>query len=745
MGTPQTTIQRSLAGGELAPALHARADQVKYVTGLRRCRNFMVQRHGGVSNRPGTVQVARCKTDAINVALMRYVSENVGESVLLEIGNGYIRFYVNGAQLSVDIGTIDPYGGGVNYVVGDLVTDGGIIYYSLEKQIGVAPPGASWAAFDGELFELPSPFGTDLPHWSQSGRTLTLTKRGKAPYELINGGRLTSWILRPVTTASPTPAPTGLAVTPGGGAGALTIGYVVTAAAEDTFEESVMSGQVVTLTIGMPTATAPDVLTWDAMPDTAEYYVYADYAGSGIYGFIGTAATNKFNNTGIVPDYLVTPPIDRALFASADDYPDRSGSFQQRRLFGFTNNAPDGVFGSRTGFPSNFGISQPLQNDDAITFRIAGNNHNPVKHVMALKSLILLTGAGGWVVTGGGQPGTPITPSALGANQETYVPVGEVVPVTVGNAIIYVERLGRTLFDLQFDMQVEGLGGRDLCIFADHLFQGHTIEEIDYAQNPDSIIWACRDDGTLLGLTYIREQEVWGWHRHDSGAACRFEHVCVVPEAAGDTVYFITRRTIDGGFKRSIERLAPRLIVNFDADAYFVDAGLSYAGSPVNNVAGLDHLEGEIVAVVGDGAVIFDGDPTNPLAATHYTVTGGTLNHVLPASYSHIHVGLPIRFAEIETLDLDVQGSSVRDKKKRVGSLTVLLERSARTFKVGPTSAALVPFMLQPWESAVDEFTGPVEINLTSAFDDNGRVFIRHTDPLPLTILGLLPDTELGG
>lgn len=744
MATPQTTIQRSLAGGELAPALHARADQVKYVTGLRRCRNFFVQRSGGVSNRAGTVQVARCKTDAINVALMRYVSENVGESMLLEIGNGYIRFYVNGAQLEVDGGSLDPWDMATPYVIGDLVTDGGDIFYALQAGTNhLTSDVAFWHPLDGELFELPSPFGTDLPHWSQSGRTITLTKRGKAPYELINGGSITAWILRPVGTVSPTPAPTGLAVTPGGGAGALTIGYVVTAAKADTFEESIASGQVFNAAIEMPTPAAPDVITWDAMPDAAEYYVYVDYFGGGQYGFIGTATTNAFNNTGIVADYLRTPPFDRPLFATADDYPDRSGSFQQRRLFGFTNNAPDGVFGSRTGFPSNFGISQPLQDDDAVTFRIAGNNHNPVKHILALKSLILMTGAGGWVVTGG-QPGQPITPSAIDANQETYVPVGDVVPAPIGNAIIYVERLGRTLFDLQFDQQVEGLGGRDLCIFADHLFEGHEITEIDYAQTPDSILWACRDDGTLLGLTYIREQEVWGWHRHDSGAACRFEHVCVVPEADGDTVYFITRRTIDGGFQRSIERLAPRLIVNFDTDAYFVDAGLSYSGVPVDNVTGLEHLEGEIVAVVGDGAVIFDGNPDAENVAD-FTVTAGTLPTNLPDEYSNIHVGLPIRFAELETLDLDVQGVNVRDKQRRVGSLTLLLERSSRTFQVGPDTSHLVPAVRLPWQTAVDSYTGPHEINLTSAFNDNGRVFIRHTDPLPLTILGLLPDTEVGG
>lgn len=743
MATPQSTFQRSMAAGELAPALHARADQVKYVTGLRRCRNFIVQRAGGATNRPGTRHIAPCMTDDIDVILLRYVSENVGESVLIELNQTTMRFYVNGALLEVDSGTIDPYGGGVDYVVGDLVTSGGIIYYSLAVQTGVAPPGVSWYAFTGETFELPTPFGGDMPHWAQSGRTITLTHRGHQPWELINGGSLTVWIFRPVVTASPMPAPTGLVVTPGGGAGALSIGYVVTAAHVDNYEESVASAQVINAGVLSPTAVAPDLLAWTAVPNAAEYYVYCDPAGNGIYGYIGTAATNAYRNVGTLPDFSSTPPLARALFATADNYPDRSGNFQQRRLFGFTNNAPDGIFGSRTGFPSNFGISQPLQDDDAITFRIAGNNHNPVKHLLSLKNLIACTGAGAWVITGGG-PNLPLTPSQLEADQDTYTGFGDVVPVIVGNAIIYVEKHGRTLFDLAFDQQVEGLGGRDLTIFSSHLFDEHRITEVDFAQNPDSVVWCCRDDGTLLGLTYIREQEVWGWHRHDSGAACRFEHVCVVPEADGDTVYFIVRRTIGGVFKRHIERLASRVIITFDTDAFFVDSGLSYSGAPVNNVAGLGHLEGQIVAVVGDGAVIFDGDPTNPLAATNYTITAGTLNHVLPASYSNIHVGLPIT-AQLETLDLDVQGSAVRDKRKRVAAVTLLLVDSSRGFKVGPTSADLTRVALEAYEGVVDEFTGAVELTITSQFDEFGRVFLNHTDPLPLTVLGILPSVELGG
>jgi len=743
MANPQQLIQRAFSGGELAPALHARADLVKYVTGLRRCRNFIVQRHGGVTNRPGTRLIGLTKTTSINVGLFRYVSENTGESILWEMGTNYLRPYLNGARLQVVLGSIAAYNGATNYVVGDLVQSGGVVYYSLAIQVGVAPPGASWVTFTGTNFELPNPFGADLPHVSQSGRTLTLTHHLHAPYELINGGSTTAWILRPVATSAVIGAPTALAFT-AGAAGVLTVSYVVTAAAPNTYEEGLPSNIAVQAASAPATPAAPDLLTWVAPAGLApaEYYVYCDPAGNGIFGFIGTASTNKFQNTGIVPDFTQTPPKPNTRFSTAGDFPNRSGAFQQRRIFGYTDQAPDGIFASKTGLVSNFSISQPLQNDDAITFRMAGNNHSPVRHLIGLKDLIVLTGGGAWVVNGGGT-GAPLTPSAIVALQNTYVGISDVAPVVIGNSIVYVEKLGSTLFDLQFDLQVEGLAGKDLCIFSDHLFKGFSVNELDFQQNPDSVVWCCRSDGTLLGMTYIREQEVWGWHRHDSGAACRFEHVCVVPEVDGDTVYLITRRTIGGVFQRQIERLVRRQIVTFNTDAFFVDCGLSYSGAPTNNVTGLAHLNGQVVSVLGDGAVIYNGDPAGALAA-NFTVTGGTFPVNFPASYSDIHVGLPIT-AELETLDLDVQGSSVRGKKKRIEMLMVLLEDSSRTFLVGPSSGALVPFFRKPWEAALNLFTGDVEMSLTSSFDDNGRVFLRHTDPLPLTILGILPDVEMGG
>ena len=258
-----------------------------------------------------------------------------------------------------------------------------------------------------------------------------------------------------------------------------------------------------------PTVQAPHEMSWDAVDGAAEYYVYCDPYGNGTYGFIGTATgQTTFFDVGFTPDFTVTPPLPREPFLT--DYPRQAANYQQRRWFANTVLNPDAVYGSRTGFISNFNVSSPLQDDDAVTFKIAGNQHNPVRHMVGLKALIVLTDAGVWAVTGG-QVGVPITPSQLSADQETYVGVApDIAPVVVGNAVIYVQARGAIVCDLRFDQAVEGFAGRDLTLYATHLFDGYTIVDMDFQQTPNSTVWMARSDGTLLGLTYLRDQEILG-------------------------------------------------------------------------------------------------------------------------------------------------------------------------------------------------------------------------------------------
>jgi hypothetical protein len=730
----QSLMQRSFAAGELAPVLHARADQVKYTAGLRTCRNFLVRREGGVSNRAGFRFVDACKTNTAGTRLMRYLSSTAGESYLIEMGQGYFRFFREGA--SVEVSGVPAYNGATAYVPGDLVASGGVNYYCHTATTGHAPPDASyWYALTGAIYEIPTPYSlAALPDWNQSGNVITLTHPTYVPRELVCEST-TRWILRQVTTAPSIAAPSGL-TGHAGAAGKRTYRYRVTAAAQDTYEESNDSGYYQIGSCAEPTEDAPNVLSWSPVAGAAEYYVYLDPYENGTYGFVGTATgATSFKDPGLVPDFEITPPIARSLFQSSGKYPSHSATYQQRRIFANSNNEPDAIWASRIGFRSNFGISSPLQDDDALTFRIAGNNYHPIRHLVALKSgLVLLTDGGEWTVTGGGGPRTPLTPSSLDAAQETYVGVSATVrPAIVGEAILYLQARGSIVRDLRFDQQVEGLAGRDLTIWATHLFERQTIVALDYQQVPHSIIWCVRSDGALLGLTYVPDQDIWGWHRHDTDGA--FEDCCVLPEDEEDALYVIVKRTIGGADKRYIERLERREIRDgyVHAESFFVDSGLSYSSAyPASHFSGLNHLEGKVVTVLGDGTVVGT-----------FTVTGGSIT--TPAAYRNVHVGLPIQYGEIETLDLDVQGSAIRDKKKRIVSVTLLVDRSARGFYAGPDASHLRRYTPEDWDGAADLNTGQLELRVTSQYDQYGRVLVRQVDPLALTILGVIPNVELGG
>lgn len=790
----QSLFQRSFAGGELAPVLHARADTGKYSTGAKTVKNFLVRREGGVSNRPGLRFISACATATVGTKLMRFVSSVANQSVLIEMGSGYFRFYLDGAP--IEVAGVAAWSGATNYTVGDLASSGGVNYYCVLAHINHAPPNATyWHALPGAIYEIPTPYAlATLPSWNQSGNVLTLTHPSVAPYELTFV-TLTRWVLSPVDTSLRSQPPTtplgaggnpvpawdsavayqvGAIVVSGGNnytcilahtnqvppnatywllipAGTLTRRYVITALQAVTLEESIASAVVAITDHLAPIATAPNTLSWTAPAGLTidSYNVFEDPYGNGAYGFIGSAAGLTFADPGFTPDFNTQPPVAQLRFAAPNDYPSVSAYYQQRRFFANSNNEPDGVFGSRTGFNSNFGISTPLQDDDAITFRLAGNNHHPVRHLVALKTgLVLLTDGGEWTVTGAGGAGTAITPNSLIAEEETYVGAAAGVrPVTIGGSILYVQTRGSILRNLEFAQQVQGLAGQDLTLFATHLFEGHTIVAVDYQQVPDSIIWCVRDDGVLLGLTYIPDQNIWGWHRHETwtnAAQGLIEDVCVIPEAEEDGVYVVVARVVNGSTVRYIERLNSRIVSTFNADAFFVDAGLSYGGAPAHSFSGLTHLEGQVVAVVADGVVVYNGDPAGASAAT-YTVTGGAITLPGTTTATDVHIGLAIRYPDLELLDLDIQGSNVRDKQKAVKGLTLLLDRSSRSFLAGPDATKLTAYKPPAWETTAAQATGQFEMRVSSGFTPNGGILIRQVDPLPLTILGVLPNVELGG
>ncbi len=123
--------------------------------------------------------------------------------------------------------------------------------------------------------------------------------------------------------------------------------------------------------------------------------------------------------------------------------------------------------------------------------------------------------------------------------------------------------------------------GKDTTVYAPDLFLGRTIVSMDWQQVPHSIIWAALDDGSLLGLTYVRDHDIWAWHEHTFRNG-NVEQVCVVPEGTEDVVYMVIKRTIGGSTKRYIERFENRDFDTVD-ESFFVDCGLQYDGRNTTN------------------------------------------------------------------------------------------------------------------------------------------------------------------
>jgi len=725
-------VLRAFGSGEIAPELYARADLAQYQAGARTIRNFQVQRQGGVCNRAGTKFVAEAKTTG-KTFLFAFHFPAADASYLIEAGDSYFRFHHNGAPVTVS--GVVAWSGATAYVVGDLASAAGVNYYAIQAGTNHAVSDtAYWYPLTGTIYEIPHPYPAGAFEdpaplcWAQSGSLITLTHGNYAPKELVYGGSGTAWVLRAITTAPAIAAPTALVLT-GTVVGAEVRSYVATAVLPETHEESLAStATALTANKAMPTPAAPINIAFTPASGALEHRVYCDVLGNSVYGYIGTTVAASFNDTGIAPDFLETPPQARVLFTTTNNYPVVSVVHQQRRIFGGTGTDREKVYASRTGQRSNFSLHSPLQDDDAVTWKLASNRLQPVMHLVGMSDLLVLTDQGAWLVHGDADG--VLTPTGQNLEQIGYIGSSFLPPVVVGASIVYVQARKAYVRELTLASQPQaGYGGRDLTALAVHLFKGHTIQSMDYAYNPDSIVWCVRDDGTLLGCTYLRAEEVLAWHRHDTLHGL-FERVCVLAENTEDAVYVVVKRTIDGSTVRYIERLAAREDATI-ALSFFLDCGITKNSASSVAVPGLSHLEGETVFALADG-----------LVQGPFTVVSGAIT--LTTAAATVHVGLLIT-AQLETLALDVGGTSIRGRRKRVQGITALVTGAVRGFYAGPDASHLIRTRPEAWQSATGIEAGAFETNLTAAFTSEGRTVIQHTDPTPLTILGLIPQFEIGG
>lgn len=326
--------------------------------------------------------------------------------------------------------------------------------------------------------------------------------------------------------------------------------------------------------------------------------------------------------------------------AQTGTYPSTVSYFQQRRGYAATLNQPDTYFFSQTGLYTNMDYSIPTIDSDAITGTPWAQQINGIQWMIQMPNgLIVLTGNGAWLLTGANSG--VLTPSSQQAIQQANIGCSAVVePILINSDILYVQSKNSIVRDLTYNFFTNIYVGEDKTILANHLVFGHTILQWAYAEEPFKIIWALRDDGILLSLTWLKEQDIWAWARHDTDGIV--VSVCTVTEPPVDALYIIVKRYVNGQYLYYSERMDNRIWENVE-ECFCVDAGLSYpmifpnATLTAAAVSGMSNISSVNVVFGGSGYTApiinaLDSTGTGTGATFSVSLSGGVITAITPVT-----------------------------------------------------------------------------------------------------------------
>jgi len=467
----------------------------------------------------------------------------------------------------------------------------------------------------------------------------------------------------------------------------------------------------------------------------------------------GTPTSSYTNNATLTATQSAgTSATFKPTVTPSGNYPSCATYFQQRKVFAGSNANPQTIWMTRPADYKNMDVSNPSQASDAIVMTIAANQVNAVKWLVPMNNLVILSSGGAWLLVGGAITSpVAVTPSNTVVVPQNYVGAADLPPIVINYDILYVQVKGSIVRDLAYNFWVNVYTGTDMSVLAQHLFFGHNMERWAYAEQPFYQVWIVRDDGVLLSFTYLKEQDVYAWAHHDSFGSSgtdRFISVASIPEQQippinMDSVYFVVQRTIPGinggNPVKYVERMDGRnFLTNNSADvtkAWFVDCGLQYFGSPATVISGLDHLNGATVSILADGSV-----------QPQQVVVNGSIT--LQNAASRVTVGLAYQ-AQLQTLCMEPEGMvmQVQDYRKKIAAVAVRV-KDTRGLKVGPNFNDLTEIKERSsavsMGTAIPLFTGDQRLVIDNQYLVDDDVCIQQDNPLPCTILGVIPEVSIG-
>lgn len=598
-----THLQTNFTAGEISPKLYGRVDVSRYQNGARKMRDTIVQVWGGGKRRDGSLFIKEVKTSAKKTRLIPFIY-NDDTSYMLEFGDGYMRVYKDGDHVTTS--GVSAYNGATAYSIGDLVTSSGVTYYCKAATTGNAPPNATyWYPQTGSIYEIQTSYTEAMLFdidYTQGSDTMFMFNDGVYPQRLQRFSD-TKWIIgnapfieTPFEEPGSYPA---AQLTP---SAATPVGGTCTFTASTGIATSAYVGQFIKINGGIVKITTFT-------------------SGTSFAGVI----KQELSGTTAAPQDAWS--LHAPSWSSTRGYPRTGTLHEQRLVVGGSPTFPMTVWGSTTGAYLDFTMG--VNDDDAFSFTLASDQINPIQYITSSRALVVMTSGGEFVVSGGIEK--PLGPTNIQSRQRTNYGCARVRPVRIRGSEIFVQRAGRKIRDFSYNVASDDWNAPDISVLSEHMTETGIVD-MCWQQEPTSIIWMVRGDGVPVSVTYDKDQDVIGWTMC-SGFSGVVESIATIPDATGDQVWMVVKRTINGSTKRYVERFL---------DGTLTDCcKLDESGTAKTVWTGLSHLEGKTVEVVGDGSYI--GQFT--VASGQITITRASLI---------VEIGLPYE-NRIELLDPEIQ------------------------------------------------------------------------------------------
>nr|DAJ26581.1 MAG TPA: stabilization protein [Bacteriophage sp.] len=424
----------------------------------------------------------------------------------------------------------------------------------------------------------------------------------------------------------------------------------------------------------------------------------------------------------VITDFANTDKTQVYALSSWNDdngYPKMACFFQDRLVLAATKKEPYSIWMSRTGDYPNFGIEKVdggVTDDSAIKADLITRNGFEILHLVPAKDLVILTTGNEWIIEGS----SVITPAKINPRPQTMRGSNTCPPQHIGNRIVHVQRSGKTVRDLGYQYDADNYNGDDLTLLATHLTEGHKLISSAYIQEPNSTLYYVRDDGVLLSLAFIKEQNVFAWSHHKTDG--KYKKVASIPNGASDVLYI----TVERDDKTYIERFNPGMDT-----AVYMDSYVTGSGSSIE----IPHLIGKTVQVLADGTRLQDrAVPENGLVA-------------FGQSFSDITIGLAYETrVEQPGPDIGLKEGTMQARISKINTVVLRVEKSygghiGYTFK----DKDMDELRYEDYETLE---TGDIVQQMPVAnigSNTKNHICIKHDEPFPFELNAIIREVSIDG